>query len=158
MTPWTTACQASLSFTISQSLLKFMSTKSLMPSSPSYLSLSLYQGLFQWVSSSHQVAKVLGLQLQHPSFRSIFRIDRFDLLAVQGTLKRFLQHHNSKASTFWHSDFFMVQLSHLHMTTGKTIALTIQTSDGKVMSLLCNMLSRLVMTAVTVQWFWSPRK
>ena len=83
------------------------------------------------------VAIVLELQLQHQSFQWIFRIDRFDLLAVQGTLKSFLQHHNSKASTFWHSDFFMAQLSHLHTTTGKTIALTIWTSDGKVMPLLC---------------------
>ena len=90
------------------------------------------------------VAIVLELQLQHQSFQWIFRIDRFDLLAVQGTLKSFLQHHNSKASTFWHSDFFMAQLSHLHTTTGKTTALTIWTSDGKVMPLLCNMLSRLV--------------
>ena len=73
-----------------------------------------------------------------------FRIDWFDLLAVQGTLKGLLQHHSSKASILWHSAFFMVQLSHSHMTTGKTIALTIQPFVGKVISQLFNMLSRFV--------------
>ena len=73
-----------------------------------------------------------------------FRIDWFDLLVVQETLKSLLQHHNSKVSIFWHSAFFMVQLSHQYMTTGKTIALTIWTFVGKVMSLLLNMLSRFV--------------
>ena len=73
-----------------------------------------------------------------------FRIDWFDLLAVQGTLKSLLQHHSSKASILWHSAFFMIQLSHPYMTTGKTIALTRQNFVGKVMSLLFNMLSRLV--------------
>ena len=99
----------------------------------SYLSLSQHQGLFQWVTSSHQVAKVLEFQLQHQSFQWIFRtdflydwLDRFDLLAVQGTLKRLLQHHSSKASILRHSAFFVAQLSHLYMTAGKTIALTIQ--------------------------------
>ena len=75
-----------------------------------------------------------------------FRIDWLDLLVVQGTLKSLFQHHNSKASILWHSAFFMVQLSHTYMTTGKTIALTIQTFVGKVMSLLLNMLSRFVIT------------
>ena len=75
-----------------------------------------------------------------------FRIDWFDLLAVQGTLKSLLQHHSSKASILWCSTFFIVQLSHPYMTTGKTIALTWQTFVGKVMSLLFNMLSRLVRT------------
>ena len=75
-----------------------------------------------------------------------FRIDWLDLLAVQGTLKSLLQHHSSKASTFQCSVFFTVQLSHPHMTTGKTIALTRWTFVGKVMSLLFNMLSRLVIT------------
>ena len=75
-----------------------------------------------------------------------FRIDRFDLLAVQGTLKSLLQHHTSKASILQCSAFFTVQLSHPYMTTGKTIALTRRTFVGKVMSLLFNMLSRLVMT------------
>ena len=81
----------------------------------------------------------------HPGLIS-FRMDWLDLLAVQGTLKSLLQHHSSKASIFWHSAFFTVQLSHPYMTTGKTIALTRQTFVGKVMSLLFNMLSRLVMT------------
>ena len=73
-----------------------------------------------------------------------FRMDWWDLLAVQETLKSFLQHHSSKASILWHSAFVMVQISHPYMTTGKTIALTIWTFVGKVMSLLFNMLSRLV--------------
>ena len=77
-----------------------------------------------------------------------FRIDWFDLLAVQGALKHFLQHHNSKASILQHSAFFMVQLSHLYMTTGKTIALTIQTFVSKVMSLLFNILSRFVIACL----------
>ena len=73
-----------------------------------------------------------------------FRMDWLDLLAVQGTFKSLLQHHTSKASVLWHSAFFIIQLSHPHMTTGKTIALTRWTFVGKVMSLLCNILSRLV--------------
>ena len=77
-----------------------------------------------------------------------FRIDWLDLLSVQGTLKSLLQHHSSKASILWHSGLFMVQLSHPYMTTGKTIALTRRTFVGKVMSLLLNMLSRLVITRV----------
>ena len=110
----------------------------LSPSLPAF-SLSLHQGLFQWVSSSHQVAKVLELQLQHQSFQWIFRtdflrIDRFDLLAVQGTLKSLLQHYSSKASILWCSAFFTVQLSHPYMTTGKSIALTIQIFVGQVVS------------------------
>ena len=75
-----------------------------------------------------------------------FRIDWFDLLAVQGTLKSLLQHHNLKPSILWHLALFMVRLSHPYMTTGKTIALTVRTSVGKVMSLLFNMLSRFVIT------------
>ena len=75
-----------------------------------------------------------------------FRMDWLDLLAVQGTLKSLLQHHSSKASILWHSVFFIVQLSHPYMTTGKTIALTRQNFVGKVMSLLFNMLSKLVIT------------
>ena len=75
-----------------------------------------------------------------------FRIDWLDLLAVQGTLKNLLQHHSSKALILWHLDFFIVQLSHPYMTTGKTTALTRWTFVGKVMSLLINMLSRLVIT------------
>src|SRR5574337_716742 len=91
-----------------------------------------------------------------------FRIDRCDLLAVQGTLKGLLQHHNSKASIFWHSAFFTVQLSHPYMTTRKTIALTRWTFGGKVMSLLLNMPSRLVITflprskRLLISWLQSP--
>ena len=99
----------------------------------------------------HQMAKVLELQLQHQSFQCIFRTDFlrtdwFDLLAVQGTLKSLLQHHSLKASVLQHSAFFMVQLSHPKMTTGKTIALTRWTFVSKVMSLLFNILSRFVMS------------
>ena len=105
-------------------------------------------GLFQWASSSHQVAKVLELQLQlSPSNEYLrlvsFRIGWFDLLAVQGTPKSLLEHCNSKASMFWCSAFFIVQLSHLYLTTGKSIALTIWTFLCKVISLLFNMLSRI---------------
>ena len=115
----------------------------------SCLNLSQHQGLFKWVSSSHQVAKILEFQLQyqslheHPGLIS-FRMDWLDLLAVRGTLKSPLQYHSSKASILWHSDFFMFQLSHPYMTAGKTIALTRWTFVDKVMSLLLNMLSRLV--------------
>ena len=82
---------------------------------------------------------------EHPGLIS-FRMDWLDLLAVQGTLKCLIQHHSSKASIFWCSAFFIIQLSHPYLTTGKTIALTRQTFVGKVMSLLLNMLSRLVIT------------
>ena len=91
-----------------------------------------------------------------------FRIDWLDLLAVQGTLKSLLQHHSSKASNLWHSAFFIVQLSHPHMTTGKMIVLTRQTFAGKVMSLLFNMLSRLVIAFLPrskhllISWLQSP--
>ena len=110
---------------------------------------SQHQSLFQWVNSSHEVAKVLEFQLQHHSFQRTpglisFRMDWLDLLAVQGTLKSLLQHHTSKASILQCSAFFTVQLSHPYMSTGKTIALSRQTFVGKVMSLLFNMLSRLV--------------
>ena len=105
--------------------------------------------LFQWVSSSYQVAKGLKLQLHHQSFQWIFRTDFFkidwiDLLAIQGTLKRLLQHHSSKKLILWHSPFFIIQISHPCMITEKTITLTRWTFVGKVMSLLFNMLSRLV--------------
>ena len=82
---------------------------------------------------------------EHPGLIS-FRMDWLDLLAVQGTLKSLLQHHSSKASILWHSAFFIFQLSHLYMTTGKTIALTRRTFVDKVMSLLFSMLSGLVIT------------
>ena len=104
------------------------------PSPPAF-NLSQHQGLFQWVSSSHQV-----LELQHQSFHEYsglisFRIDWFDFPAVQGTLKSLLQHHSSKVSTLWHSAFFTIQFSHPYMTTGKTIALTRWTFVSKVMSI-----------------------
>ena len=102
----------------------------LTPSSPFAFKLSQHQGLFQWVSSSHQVTKVLVLQLQHQSFQWIFRVDFLYVwlvLAVQGTLRSLLQHHSSEASVLWCSAFFMVQLLHPYMTTGKTIALTMET-------------------------------
>ena len=118
------------------------------PSPPTF-NLSQHQGLFQWVSSSHQVAKVLELQRQHQSFQWIFRtdflrMDWFDPLLVPGTLKSLFQHRSSKASILWHSAFFTVQLSHPYMTTGKTIALARWSFVGKVMSLLFNMVSRFV--------------
>ena len=128
---------------------------------------SQHQGPFQWVSSSHEVAKVLEFQLQHQSFQwkpktDLLRTDWLDLLAVQGTLKSLLQHHSSKASIFWHSAFFTVQLSHPYTTNGKTIALTRRTFVGKVMSLLFNMLSRLVINFLPrskhllISWLQSP--
>ena len=98
---------------------------------------------------------------EHPGLIS-FRMDWLDLLAVQRTLKSLLQHHSSKASTLWHSAFFIVQLSHPYMTTGKTVALTRRTFVGKVMSLLFNMLSRLVITflprskCLLISWLQSP--
>ena len=94
---------------------------------PPALNLPQHQGLFQWVSSSHQVVKGLEFQLQHFNEHSgliSFRMDWLDLLAVQGTLKSLLQHHSSKASILRRSAFFIVQLLHPYMTTGKIIALT----------------------------------
>ena len=128
---------------------------------------SQHQGLFKWVSSSHEVAKYWSFSCsispsnEHTGLISI-RMDWLDLLAVQGTLKSLLQHHSSKASILWHSAFFTVQLSHPYMTTGKTIALTRWTFVGKVMSLLFNMLSRLVITFLPrskhllISWLQSP--
>ena len=130
--------------------------------SPPASNLSQHQGLFQWVSSSQQVAKVLELQFQHQSFERMFRIDWFDLHAVQGTLKHLLQHHSSKTSVLRCSVLFIVQLSHSHVTTGKTIALTRQTFVGNVMSLLFNMLSRFVIAffprskSLLISWLQSP--
>ena len=149
---------------------------SLLPPSPPALNLPRHQRLFQWISSLHQVAKGSEFQLQHQPSNEYsglisFRIDRLDLLAVQGTLKSLLQHHNAKASILQHSVFFIVQLSHLYMTAEKTIALTRWTFVGKVMSLLFNMLSKFVIAFLPrikhlffhgcshlSQWFWSPRK
>ena len=119
-------------------------------SSPSLaINHSQHQGLFQSVDSLHQVAKELefsfniSLSSEHPGLIS-FRMDWLELLAVQGTLKSLLQHHSSKASILQHSAFFIIQLLHPYMTTGKTMAFTRWTFVGKVMSLLFNMLSRLV--------------
>ena len=134
---------------------------------PPAFSLSQKQGLFQWVSSSYQVAQVLELSFSiSPSneYSGLisFRIDWLYLLAVQETLKSLLQHHSLKASILQCSAFFIVQLSHPYMTTGKTIALTRQTFGSKVISLLFNMLSRLVIAflprskRLLISWLQSP--
>ena len=122
--------------------------------------------LFNESVSWHQVAKVLEFQLQHQSFQYSglisFRMGWLDLLTVQGTLKSLLQHHSSKTPILWCSAFFIVQLSHPYMTTGKTIGLTRWTFAGKVMSLLFHMLSRLVVTFLPrskhllISWVQSP--
>ena len=135
--------------------------------SPSAFNLSQHQGLFQGVSSSHQVAKVLEFHLSiSPSNEHLglisFRMGWLDLLAVQGTLKSLLQHYTSKLSILRCSAFFIVQISHPYMTTGKTIALTRRTFVDKIMSLLFNMLSGLVITflprskRLLVSWLQSP--
>ena len=138
----------------------------LSPSPPTF-NLSQHQGLFQWVSSSHQVPKHWSFSFsispsnKYPGLIS-FRMDWLDLLAVQGTLKSLLQHHSSKESVLQCSAFLMVQLSHPYMTTGKTIALTRWTFVGKIMSLLFNMLSRLVIAflprskRLLTPWLQSP--
>ena len=98
----------------------YLPSHPLPPSSPFAFNLSQHQGLFQWVNSSHQVAKGFSFSPSSEYSRLIsFMIDWFDLLAVQGTLKNLFQHHSSKASILWHSAFFMVQLSHPYMATGK---------------------------------------
>ena len=136
-------------------------------SSPPAFNLSQHQSLFKWVSSSHQGAKVLEFQFQYRPSNEYselisFRMDWLDLLAVQGTLKSVLKHHSSKASILWCSAFFRVQHSHPYMTTGKTITLTKWTFIGKVMSLLFNMLSRLIITFLPrskhllMSWLQSP--
>ena len=140
-----------------QGLLKIMSIELVMASnrhilsslSPPAFNLVQHQGLFQWVGSSPQVAKVVEFQLQQQSFQWMcrtdsFRMDWLDLLAVQGTLKGLYQYHSSKASILWHSAFFMVQLSHPYMTTGETIVLTIWTFVGQEMCPLFTALSRFV--------------
>ena len=174
-TPWTAARQASLSITNSQGLLKLMSIESMMPSNHLILCSSLLPpSVFPSIRvfSNESVLRIRSPK--HWSFRvSIspsngysglisFRMDWLNLLAVQGTLKSLLQHHSSKASILWRSAFFMVQLSHPFMTTGKIIALTRQTFVGKVMSLLFNMLSRLVIAFLLrnkhllISWLQSP--
>ena len=157
-TPWTTAHQASLSITNSQSLPKLMSLESVMPSNHLILCRPLL--LLPSISPSFRVfSKEPALRMRWPKYWRFscsispsnehsglisFRIDWLGLLAVQGTLKSLLQHHSAKASTLWCSAFFIVQLSHPYMTIGKTIALTRRTFVGEVMSLFFNMLCRLV--------------
>ena len=156
--PWTTSRQASLSFTISQRLLKSMSNESMMPSNHLILCRPLLF-LPSVFPSIRVFSNESALHIRWPKHWSFsfsispankesgfisFRTDLFDLLSVWDTLKSLLQHQSFKASTLWHSAFFVVQLSHLCITTGKTIALTRWTFVSKVMSLLFNMLSRLV--------------
>ena len=145
-------CSTPRSFTISQSLFKLMSFGSVVPSShlilccPLLLLPSVFPSI--WVFSKGSVLRIRWPKCWSFSFSISpsneysglisFRMDWFDLLAVQGTLKNLLQHHSLKASIFWRSAFFMVQLSHLYMTTGETIALTIRAIVGKVMSLFFN--------------------
>ena len=157
-TPGTAACQASLSFTNSWSFLKLMFIESVMPSNhiilchPFLLLPSIFPSIRVFSNES-------ALRIRWPKYWSIsysigpsneysglisFRMDWFDLLAVQGTLKSIFQHHSSKASSLWCSAFFILQLSHPYMTTGKMIALTRWTFVGKVMSLPFNTLSSLV--------------
>ena len=145
-TPWAAALQASLSFAVSWSLLKFMSIESVMPSNHLMLWLPLLPSFFR---SIRVFSSESALQIRWPKYWSFtispsneysglisFRIDWLDLLEVQGTLNSLLQHQSSKASILRCSAFFIVQLSHPYMTTGKTIALARQTFVGKVMSLL----------------------
>ena len=157
-TPWTAERQASLSITNSLSLLKLMSIELVMPSNHLILCHSLL--LLPSICPRIRVfSNESVLHIRWPKCRSFsfsispsneysglisFRMDWIGLLAVQGTLKSLLQHHSSKVSILQHSAFFMVQLSHPYMTTGKTIALTRWIFVSKVMSLLFNMLSRLV--------------
>ena len=135
--------------------------------SPPALNLSEHQSLFKWISSSIRWPKYWSFSFdispsnEHPGLIS-FRMDWLDCLAIQGTLKSLLRYHSSKASILRCSAFFIVQLSHPYMTTGKTIALTRRTFVGKVMSLLFNMLSRLVITflprskCLLISWLQSP--
>ena len=170
-TPWTAAHQAFLSFTISWSSLKLMSIESVMWSNhhslcyPLLLSPSIFPSIRIFFSE-------LALCITWPKYWSLsfsdspsneysglifFRIDWFDPLAVQGTLKSLLLHHSSKASILRCSAFFMVQLSlsHLYMTTGKTIALTIWSFVGKMMPLLFNMLSMFMHSYfLSAHWWW----
>ena len=160
VTAWTRACQASPSITNSQSLLKCMSIELVMPSN--YLILCHPLLLPPSIFPSIRVfSNELALRIRWPKYWSFsfsinpsnehlglisIRIDWLDLPAVQGTLQSLLQHHSSKASILQCSAFFIVKLSHPYMTTGKTIALTRRTVVGQVISLLFNMLSRLVIT------------
>ena len=160
MTAWTVACQASMSITSSQSLFKLMSIESVMPSNhlilchPLLLPPSIIPSV--GVFSNESVLRIrwpkywsfsfsISLSNEYSGLIS-FRMDWLDRLAVQGTLKSLLQHHSSKASILRCSAFFIVQLSHPYMTTGKTKALTRRTFVGKVTSLLFSMLPKLVIT------------
>ena len=181
VTPWIAARQASLSITNSQSSLRLTSIESVMPSSHLILChpllfLSLIPPSIR-VFSNESTLRMSWSKYWTFSFSIIsskeipglisFRMDWLDLLAVQGTLNSLLQHHSSKASILQRSAFFTVQLSHPYMTTGKTIVLTRWDLIGKVMSLLFNMLSRLVITFLPrskrllischLQWFWNPQ-
>ena len=174
-TPWTAARQTSLSITNSQSLLKLTSIKSVMPSNHLVLCCPLL--LPSILPSIRVFSNEAVLHIRWPKYWSFsfsispsnyysglisFRIDWFDLLAVHRTLKSLLQHHSSKASILQCSAFFIVQLSHPYMTTGKTKALTRWTFVGKVISLLFNMLSRLAITflprskGLSISWLQSP--
>ena len=174
--PWIAARQASLSITNSRSLPKPTSIESVMPSN--HLILCCLLLLLPPIPPCIRVfSNESTLRMRWPKYWSIsfnispssehpgliaFRMDWLDLLAVQGTLKSLLQHHISKASILWCSTFFIVQLSHPYMTTGKTIALTRQTFVGKVTSLLLNILSSLVITflprskCLLISWLRSP--
>ena len=173
-TQWTAAHQASLSFTISQNLFKFMSIESMMPSNHLILCRAL---LLPWIFPSIRVfSNESVLLIRWPKYWSFnfsislsneysglssFRIDWFDLLEDQRTLKSLLQHHNSKASILQCSVLFMVQLSYWYMTIGKTIALTLRIFVSKVMSLLFSTLSRFVKAFLPrskhllISWLWS---
>ena len=175
-TPWIAARQASLSITNSQSSLRLKSIESVMPSSHLILCRPLL--LLPPIPPSIRVfSDESTLHMRWPKYWSFsfsiipskeipglisFRMDWLDLLAVQGTFKSLLQHHTSKASILQCSAFFTLQLSHPYMTTGKTIALTRRTFVGKVMSLLLNILSRLVITFLPrskhlfISWLQSP--
>ena len=175
-TPWIAARQASLSITNYRSSLRLTSIESVMPSSHLILCCPLL--LLPPIPPSIRVfSNESTLHMRWPKYWSFsfsirpsnehpgliyFRMDWLDLLAVQGTLKSLRQHHSSKASILWCSAFFTVQLSYPYMTTGKTVALTRRTFVGKVMSLLLNMLSRLVITfllsskRLLISWLQSP--
>ena len=176
VTLWTAAHQASLSITNPQSLLKLDSIESVMPSNHFILCLPLL--LLPSICPSIRVfSKESALRIRWPKYWSFsfiinpsnehpglisFRMDWLDLLEVQGTLENLLQHHSLKASILWASAFFIDQISHPYMTTGKTITLTKWTFVSKVMSLLFNMLSRLVITFLPrskhlfISWLQSP--
>ena len=168
VTPWTAACQASLSFTIFWNFLKFMFVDSGIPSSHFILCgfLLLLPSIFPSIRVFSNESVLCTRWPKYWSFSFSIspsnQYSGFDLLAVQGTLKSLLQHYCSKASIFQCSAFFMVQLLHPYMTTGKTITLTICTIVGKVMSLLFNMLSRFVIAFLPrskhlwISWLQSP--